>query len=86
MAQMVHRARVARAACPNLIVDTDNWPMPHRAAWREYLEVQTQLGVPSLYFVTHFDFSEEPLEPRDYARVREVWAQWRAEAAREVSP
>jgi hypothetical protein len=76
--QMEHRARVARIALPGALVDTDNWPMPDRAAWREYLAAQPRLGIPSLYFTTHLSFSGEPLEEADYAALRESWAGMRA--------
>jgi hypothetical protein len=55
--QMTHRARVARAACPQLLIDTDNWPMPDPDAFRAYVRVQPDLGVPSLYYATHLDDS-----------------------------
>lgn len=74
--QMVHRAKVARAACPTLLIDTDNWPMPSRAEWRKYLQIQNDLGVPSLYFATDLDCME-PLEPEDYAAIAKVWAEAR---------
>ncbi|RIH80806.1 hypothetical protein Mterra_03461 [Calidithermus terrae] len=72
LAQMVHRAKVARAACPHLLIDTDNWPMPSLGAWREYTRLQPELGIPSLYFATHVD-SGEALTPEDYALVRAAW-------------
>lgn len=53
--QMVHRARVARAACPGLLIDTDNWPMPGPEEFRAYVRAQPDLGVPSLYYATHVD-------------------------------
>ncbi|MBN2047000.1 MAG: hypothetical protein JW750_04070 [Anaerolineaceae bacterium] len=71
---MIHRARVASIACPNAVIDTDNWPMPNRTAWREYLPLQAELGVPSLYFATHIDATGEPLEEEDYQLIRETWA------------
>ena len=43
---MTHRARVATAACPEALIDTDNWPVTDRASWREYLRVQPTLGAP----------------------------------------
>ena len=72
--QMRHRARVAAIACPEALIDTDNWPMPDRSTWREYLAVQPELGVPSLYYATHIDTSGEALTANDYALVRKVWA------------
>lgn len=76
--EMEHRARLARAACPEALLDTDNWPSPNRRQWREYVAAQPEIGVPSLYYATGIDLSGEPLQPEDYALVRESWARWRA--------
>ncbi|MBA2729215.1 MAG: hypothetical protein H0U48_00455 [Euzebyaceae bacterium] len=46
---------MAAAACPQLLVDTDNWPMADPESFREYVGVQPRLGVPSLYYATHVD-------------------------------
>jgi len=69
------RARVARAACPDTPIDTDNWPVRNKAVWREYVELQPRIGIPSLYFATHIDLTQEPLEAEDYDLIRETW-QW----------
>ena len=74
---MTHRARVAAIACPQLSIDTDDWPMPNKAAWREYTHLQPELGVPSLYYVTHIDSTGEALDAEDYRLIREAWAQYR---------
>ncbi|HKP17880.1 MAG TPA: hypothetical protein VJT84_05320 [Gaiellaceae bacterium] len=78
VAQMRHRAAVARAACPELLVDTDDWPMPSRAEWRDYVAAKVDLGVPSLYHVDHVDGSGEPLEADDYDALKRTWEQWRS--------
>ena len=78
---MRHRAKVAGVACPEAIIDTDNWPVIDRKSWREYLEIQAELGVPSLYAVTHIDSTQEPLEAEDYELIRQVWARYRAQHA-----
>lgn len=83
---MRHRARVARLACPHAIIDTDNWPMPNIAAWREYVAVQPELGVPSLYFATHIDSTGEALEAKDYALLRDTWARHRANVGASEHP
>jgi hypothetical protein len=70
--QMRHRAAVAAAALPDRLVDTDDWTVPDRATWRDYLEAKLELGVPSLYYATTFDLTGEPLEERDYATLRRV--------------
>lgn len=74
--QMRFRAELTRAALPELPVDTDDWQIPSLSAWREYLEVKSELGVPSLYYATHVDRTGEPLEARDYQALREVWDRW----------
>lgn len=78
---MMHRARVARLACPEAIIDTDNWPITDRATWRAYVALQPELGVPSLYYATHLDATGEPLTDDDYRLIREGWAHWRARTA-----
>lgn len=78
VAQMLFRAEVARAACPELLIDTDDWRMPSRAAWREYLDLKPEIGVPSLYYATHIDATGEPLERDDYHLLRTVWDRWQA--------
>ncbi|WP_181766553.1 hypothetical protein [Streptomyces albidus (ex Kaewkla and Franco 2022)] len=75
--QMRLRAAVAGAACPDLLLDTDDWCAPDREQWREYWAVKHQLGVPALYVVSHLDRTGESLEESDYAALRESWAQWR---------
>jgi hypothetical protein len=76
--QMTHRARVAAIACPQALIDMDNWPVQNKAAWRDYLVRKPLLGVPSLYFASHIDSTQEALTDEDYALIREVWAEYRA--------
>jgi hypothetical protein len=76
--QMRYRAAVVRAACPGVLVDTDDWCVPDLAAWREYLEDKPALGVPSLYYATHVDLTGEPLEDGDYDALARTWAAWRS--------
>jgi hypothetical protein len=76
--QMRFRADVTRSAVPELLIDTDDWRVPSLAAWREYLAVKPELGVPSLYYATHVDATGEPLEPEDYHLLRSVWDRWQS--------
>ena len=76
--QMRFRAELARAAVPELLIDTDDWRIPSREAWREYLAVKHELGVPSLYYATHVDLTGEALEPQDYLALRAAWERWEA--------
>ena len=76
--QMRYRAAVVRAACPELLVDTDDWCVPDLETWRAYLREKTDLGVPALYYVGHLDATGEALTDEDYAAVAESWASYRA--------
>jgi hypothetical protein len=75
--QMRHRAEVTRAACPELLIDTDDWPVPSLTAWREYLREKSSLGVPALYYADFLDGSGARLEAEDYEALREMWSTWR---------
>lgn len=79
--QMTHRARVAAIACPDALIDMDNWPLPNKAAWRSYLGLTPALGIPALYYTSHIDSTGEPLTAEDYALLRESWAAYRASIA-----
>jgi hypothetical protein len=83
---MRHRARIAALACPDAIIDTDNWPITDRATWRAYLAIQPEMGVSSLYFATHIDTTLEPLTEEDYALIRQTWARQRARQQAHRSP
>jgi hypothetical protein len=71
--QMRHRAAIARAACPELLIDTDDWAVPNKREWRAYLDAKIELGVPSLYYATELDVSGEELDEDDYAALRAAW-------------
>lgn len=75
--QMAHRARVAAIACPEALIDMDNWPMPNKTAWRDYLRCQPLNGIPALYYADAIDSSGEMLTKEDYTLLRSVWAEYR---------
>lgn len=77
--QMRHRARVAAAVAPHLLIDTDDWCMPSKAEWRSYLSIKPDLGVPALYYATGIDHSNEAFDADDYAAIRQAWARWEAQ-------
>jgi hypothetical protein len=77
--QMRHRAEVVRAACPELLIDTDDWAVPSLDAWREYLREKPSLGVPALYYADVIDGTGERLAPEDYDALRDTWSAWREE-------
>jgi hypothetical protein len=74
LAQMEHRAKVARAVCPQLLIDTDNWPMADPDSFRAYVAEQPNLGVPSLYYATHLDQRPPWTKQRDHV----AWAAFHA--------
>jgi hypothetical protein len=76
--QMRFRAEVTAAACPELPIDTDDWRVPSLRAWREYLEIKPEVGVPSLYYATHVDATGEAFEPQDYEALARSWERWAA--------
>jgi hypothetical protein len=71
--QMRYRALVAQAALPDVLVDSDDWCIPDKRTWREYLELKGELGVQSLYYATHLDLTGEALDEDDYAALRRAW-------------
>jgi hypothetical protein len=77
--QMRHRAEVARAACSELLIDTDDWPVPSLATWREYLGVKPSLGVPALYYADFLDGSGVRLGAEDYEALRKVFRYGRSQ-------
>ena len=86
--QMRYRADVVKAAVPELLVDTDDWYVPDKATWREYLELKPELGVPALYYTTDVGREFEPFDDDDYAAIRRVWdrSRERARSLRARSP
>src|SRR5699024_5249494 len=75
--QMRYRAAVVRAACPDHLIDTDDWCAPSLAAWRAYAAIKPELGVPALYYATHLDLTGEALEEADYELLRRTWREYR---------
>lgn len=76
--QMRFRHDVAIRALPDMPIDTDQWPMPSRAEWLQYAEIQPSLGVPALYYLETIDRSGERIEAEDLAVIRRTWRRYRA--------
>jgi hypothetical protein len=72
--QTEFRADVVRAAVPELPIDTDDWRVPDKRAWREYLERKRSIGVPSVYYADHIDATGEALDDDDYAALARVFS------------
>jgi hypothetical protein len=79
--QMRFRAAVVRAACPELLIDTDDWSAPNLAEWRRYLVEKPLLGIPSLYYADSLDSTGEEFGADDYRALRTTWAEWREHRA-----
>lgn len=76
--QMRVRRRIATAALPGHLVDTDQWPMLDVAQWREYVIAQGEGGVPALYYAERIDRSGEALTAEDLELVAAGWRAYRA--------
>ncbi|RCG28352.1 hypothetical protein DQ384_24880 [Sphaerisporangium album] len=74
VAEATHSASMARIADPGWLIDTNGYPMPSLSAFREYMDLQPVLGVPSLLYATHLDTTGEAFTPDDYARIRRAWS------------
>jgi hypothetical protein len=72
---MAFRARMARMACPEWLIDTDGDPFSSADSWRQYQLFQPQIGIPSLYDLTHTSGATEPI-PEEW--LAEVAASWNA--------
>jgi hypothetical protein len=75
--QLVFRHAVATHALPGHLVDTDQWPIGDRAAWRQYVGAQAAFGAPALYYAERIDGSGEELTADDLALVAESWREYR---------
>jgi hypothetical protein len=74
---MLVRQKVVRAVSGDWLIDADNWPSPNRAAWLDYVHKQPEVGVPSLYYITHVDESGEEIRPEDIAAVTDAWNRYK---------
>ncbi len=70
---MLHRQKLAVIACPDWLIDCDNSSAPTHDEWFEYMKLQPELGVPSVYFLTHVDGTGEPIPLSDWDELPQVW-------------
>ncbi|MBN1919091.1 MAG: hypothetical protein JW889_14390 [Verrucomicrobia bacterium] len=73
---MEHRQKVALAACPERLIDCDNYPLRYHPAWREYVAHQPSLGVPSLYYLTSLESDDTEFTDADYELLRRVFGEY----------
>lgn len=74
---MKNRAEIALSCNPNWLIDTDNDLMTCKAMWREYIQLQLQLGNPDTYYASGIAQSHESFDDDDYALLRSVFAEYR---------
>jgi hypothetical protein len=74
---MIFRATMAKIADPFGLIDMDNWPIPSIKSLREYMEIQPQYGVPSLYYATHLDTTGERIPVQEFRFIRSLWNRYR---------
>ena len=70
---MRNRARIARMCSPNWLIDTDNDLMPDKKAWRDYIGVQPEIGIPDSYYLYGIAASDEGLDDGDIRYLKEIW-------------
>jgi hypothetical protein len=70
---MRFRADMARIACPEWPIDCDNDPFYDRESWMSYMRFQPEIGIPSLYTVTHMSLSEDEVRPEDLREIASIW-------------
>ena len=75
---MSSRAKIARSMNPFWLIDTDNDLMIDKKHWREYMALQPHIGIPDTYYATHIATSCEAFTAEDYALVKRVFEQYRA--------
>jgi len=75
--QLAFRHAVVAHTLPAHPVDTDQWPIGTRHAWREYTAAQSRYGTPALYYAERIDGSGEELTAEDLALVARSWREYR---------
>ncbi len=70
---MRHRAQMARIASDRWLIDTDGDPFIKTSAWWDYLQLQPELGVPSLMTLTGMTRSLEEIPPARLRALAKLW-------------
>ncbi len=71
--QMLFRRNMVNISDPNWLIDMDSWPMPSLKAFRDYMEIQPEYGVPSLYYATHLDTTGQPIPENYFHEIKKLW-------------
>ncbi|MEG1946617.1 MAG: hypothetical protein RR139_05940 [Lachnospiraceae bacterium] len=74
---MKGRALLANIGCDKWLIDTDNDLMVDKKHWRDYLEMQLELGIPDTYYATHIAASGEKFDEKEYLLLKNVFKRHR---------
>ena len=80
---MKNRAIISKMCSRNWLIDTDNDLMFDKSKWRDYIQLQPQLGIPDTYYITAIATSYEEFDEDDYELLRTVWSNYRKEVGLE---
>jgi hypothetical protein len=72
-----------RASIANItgwsLVDTDNASSTNLKEWWNYMQAQPSIGIPSLYFVTRTESTQESPSPSDWSYLAALWRKYTEE-------
>ncbi len=74
--EMIFRAKMAKIANPNWLIDMDGWPLPSLDAFRKYMAIQPLYGVPSLYYATNLDTTGEEIPSNYFEEISKIWFEY----------
>lgn len=74
--EMIFRVKMAKAANPNWLIDMDGWPLPSLYAFENYMTAQGKYGVPSLYYASHLDTTNEKIGADVFAKIKDHWTEY----------
>ena len=74
---MRNRACIAHLCNPDWLIDTDNDLMLNKASWRQYIQLQPQLGIPDTYYLWAIAASQELLGPEEIDLLKQTWSAYR---------
>jgi len=71
--QMKFRVKLAQISNPSALIDMDNWPVPSLESFKDYMHYQVTAGVPSLYYSSHIDTTNELITDEIYEQINMLW-------------
>ena len=74
--QMNFRINMIKISNPTILLDMDNWPIPNLESLKNYMEYQVENGVPSLYYSSHLDTTNEQIPEDFYKRIDILWKKY----------